>query len=138
MKKWRLVLGVVLVLVLGILAGSAGTRLYFARTYHFPPDRKARMALFEQRLSRELALTPAQKAAIEQILDRTTEKLRAHYSRLRPEAERIIKEGFSEIQAQLNEEQRKKFDVLKEQFRHRRHLRQGGPGAWCAPGGPGG
>ena len=120
MKTWRLITGVALVLVLGILIGSAGTRIYLRHTHRLfhPRDRAAHIM---GTLSRELDLSQAQKTAVQNVLQRTSEKLHAHYLQQRPEAERIVGEGFSEIRLLLTDEQKKKFDTLQE--RYRRHRR---------------
>ncbi|MGA3173415.1 MAG: hypothetical protein ABSE25_03205 [Syntrophorhabdales bacterium] len=119
MKQWRSIAGVGLVLLLGILIGSAGTHFYLKQRYHHFPDRKVRTARLMEALSGELALSEGQRAAVSQTLDRMSERLHNLYSQARPEAERIVEESFSEIRQQLNEEQKKKLDILRE--RHRRH-----------------
>ena len=120
MKKWRLITGVVLVLVLGILIGGAGTQFYLRHKYHLSLDRKDRTAHLLKTLSRELDLSQDQKTAVEKILQRMAERLHTHFLQGRPEAERIIDESFSEIRQQLSDEQKKKFDSLLERHRRRR------------------
>ncbi len=119
MKKWRLITGVALVLVLGILIGGAGTHLYLRHKYHLSLDRKDRAAHILKTLSRELDLSQDQKVEIGEILQRMAERLHNHSLQGRPEAERIVDESFSEIRQKLSDEQKKKFDSLQE--RHRRH-----------------
>jgi len=122
MKTWRLITGVALVLLLGILIGSAGTQLYLRHKYHLSLDRMSRTTHVMKTLSRELDLSQDQKAAVEKILQRMAEKLHAHYLEGRPEAERIVEESFSEIRQQLTDEQKKQFDSLQERYRRRRSL----------------
>lgn len=119
MKLWRLITGVALVLVLGILIGGAGTQLYLRHKYHFSLDRKERTAHLLKIFSKELDLSQDQKIAVEKILQRMAERLHTHLLQRRPEAERIVDESFSEIRQQLSDEQKKQFDSLRE--RHRRH-----------------
>jgi len=119
MKKWRLITGVALVLVLGILIGGAGSQLYLRHKYHFSLDRKERTARLLKTFSKELDLSQDQKVAVEKILQQMAERLHTHLLQRRPEAERIIDESFSEIRQQLSDEQKKQFDSLRE--RHRRH-----------------
>jgi Spy/CpxP family protein refolding chaperone len=123
MRKWKPVAGVALVLLLGILIGSMGAQFYLKRTYHHFPDRKARAERLMRVLSKKLDLSEQQKAAIGQIVDQTEEKLHKHYLQARPEAERIVQESFSEIRKQLNEDQKKKLDILRERFQRHRHAR---------------
>jgi hypothetical protein len=119
MKLWRLITGVALVLVLGILIGGAGSQLYLRHKYHFSLDRKERTARLLKTFSKELDLSQDQKVAVEKILQQMAERLHTHLLQRRPEAERIIDESFSEIRQQLSDEQKKQFDSLRE--RHRRH-----------------
>jgi uncharacterized membrane protein len=121
MKKWRPIIGVLLVLVLGILIGSAGTQFYLRHRYHYPPDHKAETVRLLERLSKELALSDTQRTAIRQTLEHMAEKLNRHFAQVRPEAETIVDEGFSEIHKQLNDDQRKTFDILRERHKRRRH-----------------
>ena len=119
MKTWRLITGVALVLVLGILIGSTGTQFYLRHKYHLFLDRKDRTAHVLKTLSRDLDLLQDQKIAVEKILQRMAERLHSHLLQRRPEAERIVDESFSEIRQGLTDEQKKKLDSLQE--RHRRH-----------------
>ncbi len=123
MRKWKPVAGVALVLLLGILIGSMGAQFYLKRTYHPFPDRKARAERLMRVFSKKLDLSEQQKAAIRQIVYQTEEKLHEHYLQTRPEAERIVDGSFAEIRSQLNEDQKKKFDILRERFRQHRRAR---------------
>ncbi len=119
MKKWRLFTGVILVLVLGILIGGAGTQFYLRHKYHLSLDRQDRAAHVLKTLSRELDLSQDQKVEIAKILQGMVERLHTHSLQGRPEAERIVDQSFSEIRQKLSDEQKTKFDILQE--RHRRH-----------------
>jgi len=123
MKSWRLITGVALVLVLGILIGAAGTQLYLRHKYHLSLDRKDRTAHLLKTFSKELDLSQDQKIAVEKILQRMAERLHNHLLQRRPEAERIVEESFSEIRQQLSDEQKKRFDSLQERHRKHRHYR---------------
>ena len=66
MKKWKLVSGLLLVFVLGILAGSFGTRVYLKDQFaHLRKDPKARQAFIMRKLSKELELTQDQEITVE-------------------------------------------------------------------------
>jgi hypothetical protein len=122
MKTWRLITGVVLVLLVGVLIGSMGSRLYLRHKYYFSLERKERTIHLLNHLSRELDLSREQKAEVEKILQGMAEKLHAHYLQQRPEAERIVEDSFSVIRQGLTDEQKKKFDELQERYRRRRHI----------------
>ena len=118
MKLWRLITGVILVLVLGMLIGGAGTHYYLRHKYRLISfDRKDRTAHLLKTFSRKLDLSQDQKVAVEKILQRMAERLHDHFLQRRPEAERIVNESFSEIRQQLTDTQKPEFDRLLEQHR---------------------
>ena len=121
MKRWKLVSGLLLVFVLGILAGAFGTRIYLKdRFAHLRKDPKARQAFIMGKLSKELELTPDQKIKVEKIVEQTGAKRREFYLKNRPEIKRIMDEGFAQIKKELNNDQQKKLDVLRAEFEKRR------------------
>jgi hypothetical protein len=124
MKRWKLVSGLLLVFVLGILAGAFGTRIYLKdRFAHLRKDPKARQAFIMRKLSKELELTPDQKIKVEKIVAQVGAKRREFFLKNRPEIKRIMDEGFLQIKKELNNDQQKKLDVLREEFEKRRKAR---------------
>ena len=124
MKRWKLISGLLLVFVLGVLAGSFGTRVYLKdRFEHLRKDPKARQAFIMRKLSKELELTQDQKTKIEKIVEQMGAKRREFYLKNRPEIKRIMDEGFLQIKKELNNDQQKKLDVLREEFEKRRKAR---------------
>jgi Spy/CpxP family protein refolding chaperone len=75
------------------------------------------------RLAKELDLTRAQKTAVEDILNKTGEKLHEHFMQVKPEVDKIIDEGFAQIKTQLTAPQKMEFEKIRRKF-DRRH----GPG----------
>jgi len=126
MENWKLAAGVLLVFVLGLLAGLL-PGFYF--THRFPPppppppmDHKDRDAAMLERLSRDLDLTDAQKARVGSILGDTGEKLDHYLRQTQIEARKILDDGFSEIEKELTEAQKKKLRDLRERMeKNRRH-----------------
>ncbi len=124
MKRWKLISGLLLVFVLGVLAGSFGTRIYLKdRFEHLRKDPKARQAFIMRKLSKELELTPDQKIKVEKIVEQMGEKRREFFLKNRPEIKKIMDEGFAQIRKELNNDQQKKLDVLREEFEKRRKAR---------------
>ncbi|MDH3775188.1 MAG: hypothetical protein OEU80_14610 [Deltaproteobacteria bacterium] len=124
MKRWKLISGLLLVFVLGVLAGSFGTRIYLKdRFEHLRKDPKARQAFIMRKLSKELELTPDQKIKVEKIVEQMGEKRREFFLKNRPEIKKIMDEGFAQIRKELNSDQQKKLDVLREEFEKRRKAR---------------
>ena len=124
MKRWKLVSGLLLVFVLGILAGAFGTRIYLKdRFAHLRKDPKARQAFIMRKLSKELELTQDQKTKIEKIVAQVGAKRREFFLKNRPEIKKIMDEGFLQIKKELNNDQQKKLDVLRAEFEKRRKAR---------------
>jgi hypothetical protein len=122
MNTWKLVSGVALVFIVGALVGSIGTRFYLKHQYPPPMlDPASRTAFIMKRLSKELSLTENQKITVEKIVTQTGEKLREHFLQTQPETKTIIDDGFSQIKKELDDDQKKKLDALRETFeKHRR------------------
>ena len=122
--KWKLISGLLLVFVLGILAGSLGTEFYLRhRLAPLIKEPGGRTAFIMKKLSRELNLTPDQKSKIKGIVDQMFEKRREYYVKHRTEIKGIMDQGFSQIREELNEKQKGKLDALREKFQRRREKR---------------
>ena len=119
--RWKLISGLLLVFVLGILAGSLGTGFYLKhRLAPLIKEPRARKTFIMKRLSKELNLTSDQKKKIDPIVEQMIEKRREYYLKNRPEIKTIMDQGFALIREELNEDQKKKLDVLREKFHRRR------------------
>lgn len=114
MRKWKLVTGVVLVFVLGVLAGSLGTHLYQRQwSERFWKDPAARRAVFLQRLTRKLQLSEAQRKEFKAIVEEVDGKLQSLGRDSRAEIKRIIDESFTRMKEKLTPEQQTKLDEFK-------------------------
>jgi hypothetical protein len=123
LKVW---VGIVLVFLLGALAGSLATGIYFKhRIERFakrePPPIK--MVLMKK-LSHELDLTDTQRFEIEEILDQLQATLLDLRRKHRPELENLFDHSFGLIREKLNSEQKKRFDEIREELRRRRPFRK--------------
>ena len=119
--RWKLISGLLLVFVLGILAGSLGTGFYLQhRLAPLMKEPRARKTFIMKRLSQELNLTSDQKTKIDPIVEQMIEKRREYYLKNRPEIKTIMDQGFAQIREELNENQKKKLDGLREKFHRRR------------------
>jgi hypothetical protein len=119
--RWKLISGLLLVFVLGILAGSLGTEFYLKhRLAPLMKDPRAKKAFIMKKLSKELNLTSDQQSKIEPLVEQMLEKRREYYLKNRPEVKTIFDQGFAQISEELNEDQKKKLDGLREKFRRRR------------------
>jgi len=129
MNRLKVSIGVLLIFILGTLAGSLGTGLYIkhrigAFVSGGPPPL---MHLLMRRMSHQLNLTKEQEAEIDKIVEQTHKEISAFRERYDPEFEKIIDKSFASIRETLDEEQKLKLDALREDLKERRG-RIGPPG----------
>jgi Spy/CpxP family protein refolding chaperone len=118
MKKWKLYAGLVLIFILGVVAGSLGDRFVHKQRFdRFRKDPGARKTLFLERLTKKLDLTEEQKKVFEQIVTRIDERMQGHRKQKRSEMKAIMDEGFSQMSEQLTPEQKKKLDKMRKKAR---------------------
>ncbi len=126
MNKIRVWVGIVLVFLLGALAGSLATGTYFKhRIERFvkgghPPIKVVLM----KKLSHELDLTETQRFEIEEILDQLQAKLLDLRRKHQPELENLFDHSFGLIREKLNSEQKKRFDEIRAELRRREPFRR--------------
>jgi hypothetical protein len=114
MKKWKLVTGVALVFILGVLAGSLGTQLYHRQwSERFWKDPAARREVFLQRLTRNLDLTEAQQKEFKVIVEEVDRKLVTLRNETHTEIKKIIDESFAQMKEKLDPEHQKKLEEFK-------------------------
>jgi Spy/CpxP family protein refolding chaperone len=127
MKKWRLVAGVTLVFILGVMAGSVGTRLYqrsWAERFWKGPA--ARKTLILNRLTRELGLTETQKQEFKAIIEEMDQKMEGRHRENRLAIRSILEEGYARMMERLDPIQQEKLKDLKarrqERLKQRRKM----------------
>lgn len=116
MNHWKLVLGVALIFLFGVLAGLISTGYYIKKYNSRSTEFKYEKAYLLEKISKELNLTADQKIQIGKILDRLEEKRREHISGITSE----IRHAVTQIMKELQPEQQKKFDLMREEFRKRK------------------
>lgn len=122
MNKLKLSVGILLVFILGALAGSLGTGMYMKhRIGEFvrggPPTL---MHSLMRRMSHQLKLTEEQETEIERIIEQANKDIAALRERYHPEFEKIMDKNFALIKETLGEEQKIKFEELQEELKNRR------------------
>ncbi len=80
-------------------------------------DQKRRTEMLD-RMTKELSLTPAQRAGIDSVMQRTDSSLRAIRTQMQPEIQKVFERSRVEMDARLDSAQRVKFD--SEMARRRR------------------
>ncbi|PKN30545.1 MAG: hypothetical protein CVU64_02735 [Deltaproteobacteria bacterium HGW-Deltaproteobacteria-21] len=117
MKRWKLIGGIGLMFILGVLVGSAGSRLY--HEYYLErkwKDPAARTTFFLEKLSRDLRLSDDQQEKIKPVIDELDKKREAVNAKRRAEIKEILDDGFSRMKEGLDAEQQQKLDEMKARF----------------------
>jgi Spy/CpxP family protein refolding chaperone len=121
MKHWKLWIGILLVFILGAVAGSLVTGYVLKEHEHgFSHNPAKRAAFIVDRLTRKLDLSDTQKAEVEKIIQKTEEKSHARFMSHREEMRAIRNEGIAEIRKGLTPEQQEKMDQLRQEFERKR------------------
>jgi Spy/CpxP family protein refolding chaperone len=126
MKKWKLIAGIALVFVLGVLVGSLGTRFYHRDwSDRFFQEPSARKTLILKKLTKDLGLTETQQREFRVIVEDTDKKLEAFGLERRSAVKAILDESFSRMKEKLDPEQQKKLDELRAKHEARMQDKKG-------------
>lgn len=127
-SRARAVVIIAVVAVGSAIAGAGIDRLTVARSrHHRPPSTLSREEAARRRaeilehMTKELSLTPAQRAGIDSIMQRTDSALRVVRSEMQPRLTQILDSSRARISARLDSTQRVKFAA------RRPPRRDGGP-----------
>ncbi len=135
MNKLKLWTGIILVFLLGALAGSFGmgmyikhkfTRLAFEDNEEGPPPPPLTYFLM-RKLEKDLELTDDQTQEIKKIMDDAKEDFHRIRQEYHPEMRAIVERSFERIREKLNPEQRARLDRLHREIEERWHHRRGFP-----------
>lgn len=119
MNKIKLVITLVLVLVVGIFAGSLGTRIYLK--HQLEGSRTGRSHNSEERIQKmlkdltaDLRLDTKQQAEIGRILVVTDAKATGIRAMYQPDMKKVYDRGFELIKEKLNDEQKVRLNSRRE------------------------
>ena len=86
------------------------------------------------RMTKDLALTPAQRAGLDSIFQRTDSSLRAIRRETQPRIQQVFERSKEEVNARLDSAQREKFAKMHQKGRPSRDgFRDGGGGRGMRP-----
>jgi len=120
MKKWKLIAGIILVFILGLLAGSVGTQVYHRQwSERFRQSPEARRAIFMKHLTKELRLTEDQQRQVEVIIKEADEKRKALFQKQRGAIREMIEESFARMKQKLDPDQQQELEELRARFEKR-------------------
>jgi hypothetical protein len=121
MQSGKLWGGLIVLFIAGTLTGIAGATLYhqYEQEHRWERGPVAKHERIMNRLTHELALTPAQQADIEPMISRThVEILQMRFAH-QPEVEQALTQGMAEIKTKLSVEQQEKLDGLYAKLQRR-------------------
>ncbi len=136
MNKFKIMAGILLVFLLGGIAGSLGTSIYMGKRFRTimqgPPA--FLIPKFIGKLERELNLSPQQQEQIRRTSAELREELNEFMEKNRPMAEEILDRHISSIKSVLEPGQQEKMEKIREKMKqgmmrhgHGRNRRMGNP-----------
>jgi hypothetical protein len=126
MDKWKTIVGILLIFVMGALSGGLGTGWYLkSRHDKFWKDPERRVEFIMQRLGDRLDLTEIQKPAVEAVVRRMDEAMQRQFEQRRAEMRRIFDDQDAAIKPLLTLEQQEKYAAFRRELEARRKDRKG-------------
>lgn len=121
MKKWRIVAGVVVIFLLGSLAGSVFTRIVLRHRieYVMRGGPRAVSEVVVKRLTRALNLDAAQQSQLVQIVDDARKEVMEVRRQTNPQMKAVLDRAQARVDAMLRPDQREKFHKIVNRRRQR-------------------
>jgi len=135
MKQWKIVSGILMVFLLGVLAGALlEHRVYqhrLGRFYRGGPQ--AAEDAIVRRLSRDLSMDDAQREQLRGIVHEAQAEIAPIRRQIRPRVEEIIEGAQAKVREILHPDQQQKFDKLVAERKARMEKRYGQEGVTPLP-----
>jgi len=114
MKKWKTILSVLLVFLLGGLAGALGTyKICQQKIENIMKDEpRTRSEFIVQRLSRELHLDSSQLEQLRTIVGETHTEIKNARKQIRPQMEEILARSQARVRAILRPDQLENYEKI--------------------------
>ena len=121
MKNWKLIIGILLIFILGVLAGLLGAG-YYLKEYRLNIQKNTsfRTEFIVKRLGRRFGLNDEQRQKVRTIIENMQKKKNARFMEHLAAIGEMRREGFNEIRNELTPAQQKKMDQLNKEFERRR------------------
>ena len=114
MKKWKTIASIVLVFLLGALAGGLVTyEINLQKMERFVTgEPRSTREFIVHRLDRELHLDAAQREQLRAIVEETHLEMKAVRKQLRPQIEEILIRSQDKVRALLRPDQRQEYEQI--------------------------
>ncbi len=118
MKRWKAVLGVISIFILGTIAGGiiSSAIIRHCQPWGRPPSREEVV----RKLSRRLDLDANQRAQVEVIVNDAHNQMREMRREDKPKIDSILTDAQAKIMTVLRPNQKQKFDKLIARWKERR------------------
>ncbi len=110
MKKWKIILGITAVFLLGMVAGGLLTIRLERRFALHGPDAWARLVI--RRLNWELRLDPSQREQLRDIVTTAQQEMKLVHEQNQPQIRTVLERAKDQTRAMLRPDQQAKFDKL--------------------------
>ena len=125
MTKWKLIAGVALLFASGLLVGTLASAIYIKHKHPlFKRDPELKTRYIMEKLSGKLDLIGPQKEKITEIVQGIETEARNLYQRHRKEMKAVLEKGVTEMKKELNPEQIRELDQMREEYRKRKEKRR--------------
>ncbi len=126
MKKWKMAASIVIVFLLGALAGTLVTHTLSQRKVERIIRGETRSAgeFIVRRLSHKLDLDGAQQEQLKAIIEATHAEINALRKQYRPQIEEILTHSQDKVRAILRPDQREKYEKIISEHRKRKENRE--------------
>ncbi|MFA6054774.1 MAG: hypothetical protein WC769_05300 [Thermodesulfovibrionales bacterium] len=126
MKKWKTIVSIILVFLLGLLAGALITHeIYKHRIENIiRGDPKAMRELIVQRLNHKLHLDTAQLEQLRVIVNETHAEIKNVRKQIRPQIEEILESSQNRVRAILRPDQLEKYEKIIAERKKRRENKE--------------
>jgi Spy/CpxP family protein refolding chaperone len=137
MNRLKLAAGVILLLIVGVLAGSLGTGIYYKKLVERfesgGPPVSERVGMILGRFSEDLRLTDEQRTEFEKIIRESQEELMTLGHSILPEIEKINEKTFASIKKKLTDKQKNELEELIQRMKDARERFQKSQSQWGPP-----
>ncbi|HPA14304.1 MAG TPA: hypothetical protein PKV75_03420 [Desulfobacterales bacterium] len=122
MNKLKVSVAIILVFILGALAGSLGTQAFmkYRISKFMKRGHEARAESIVERLSQMIGLTDLQKLEIEKIIIESQKKLTEIEEEFRPRIQAVMDDDFKRMKEFLNDDQKRKLEEFHDHLKQRK------------------
>jgi hypothetical protein len=122
MKKWKAIVSIVIVFLLGALAGALVVNMFHEQRAErlIRGEPKSTREFIVRRLNTELSLDTAQQEQLRTIVQETHAEMKNLRRQLRPQTEEILSRSQEKVRAILRPDQREKYEKIVAERRKKR------------------